>query len=260
MVWRKWIAAAVALATVAWTGFTIVGHHQKVEARELLDRRFSFQHEFRSYDEALTELARVSGVRVIVAPEARDIVNRTMTFAVRLRDVRFVTALRTVLAERTPSSRESALCYYVGADGAVRVTTARSQAARAVDRRYDLSHLVWGPLPVTDVTDLTLLERREQIDQLIQETVEPETWRDAGGLCGAVRWEGDTLIVTQTPELHEQVSNLLTSVQNAPIGEVGRLHRRLFGPCDGGPDDAPTPPIFLAYRDALRHRTLFLDP
>jgi hypothetical protein len=49
----------------------------------------------------------------------------------------------------------------------------------------------------------------EAITALVMETVAPETWRDKGGSAGALRFLGTQLIVTQTPDAHKQIADLL---------------------------------------------------
>lgn len=53
----------------------------------------------------------------------------------------------------------------------------------------------------------------EQIIALIQDTIAPDSWRDAGGLVGAVRELGGQLIITQTPENHTQIQRLLEQLR-----------------------------------------------
>jgi general secretion pathway protein D len=49
--------------------------------------------------------------------------------------------------------------------------------------------------------------------KLIQETVDPTSWRDAGGSVGAVRALNGQLIVTQTPENQRALVNLLEQLR-----------------------------------------------
>jgi type II secretory pathway component GspD/PulD (secretin)/tetratricopeptide (TPR) repeat protein len=53
----------------------------------------------------------------------------------------------------------------------------------------------------------------EQITQLIQETIAADTWKEAGGQLGSLRELGGQLIVTQTPEVHGQISQLLEKLR-----------------------------------------------
>jgi hypothetical protein len=53
--------------------------------------------------------------------------------------------------------------------------------------------------------------------KLIQDFVDPPSWRDAGGSVGAVRQFGSLLIVTQTEENHRQIQSLIDGIRK----EVG---------------------------------------
>jgi hypothetical protein len=55
-------------------------------------------------------------------------------------------------------------------------------------------------------------QRAEQVDnivKLIEDTVEPGTWKDQGGNVGSIRQEGGNLIVDTQPEIHDQIKNFL---------------------------------------------------
>src|SRR5262249_7074518 len=51
----------------------------------------------------------------------------------------------------------------------------------------------------------------ETIIQIIQSTVDPESWREAGGNVGSIRPLGARLIVTQTLPAHRRLEELLAS-------------------------------------------------
>jgi hypothetical protein len=55
--------------------------------------------------------------------------------------------------------------------------------------------------------------------ELIQETVTPLHWREAGGNIGSIRVFGGRLIIMGTPEMHVKVAELLALVRN-DVGEV----------------------------------------
>jgi type II secretory pathway component GspD/PulD (secretin) len=60
----------------------------------------------------------------------------------------------------------------------------------------------------------------EEITKLIQETVDPDSWRDNGGSVGAVRELSGQLIVTQTPENQRQLVNLLEQLRETRAIQV----------------------------------------
>jgi hypothetical protein len=58
----------------------------------------------------------------------------------------------------------------------------------------------------------TYQERIEQISKLITDTVEPEDWRDSGGLIGSIRELNGSLIITQTAAAHKEIAELLAQL------------------------------------------------
>ena len=53
----------------------------------------------------------------------------------------------------------------------------------------------------------------ERLVTLIQEMVEPESWRTCGGNVGAINQFADVLVVTQTRGAHEQIWSLLEQLR-----------------------------------------------
>lgn len=54
----------------------------------------------------------------------------------------------------------------------------------------------------------------------IQGAIEPDSWRDTGGAIGSVRVLGDNLIITHTPQTHEQIGRLLEALRTSRGGIV----------------------------------------
>ncbi|MFH0983496.1 MAG: hypothetical protein V2A79_18410 [Planctomycetota bacterium] len=59
----------------------------------------------------------------------------------------------------------------------------------------------------------TRRERAEEIVELIRETIEPESWREAGGTEASIRALEANLVVTQTASAHEQIADLLQQLR-----------------------------------------------
>ncbi len=58
--------------------------------------------------------------------------------------------------------------------------------------------------------------RQENIDMLthlIEECVDPNSWRDNGGQIGAIKELGGLLLITQLPESQKQVESLLKNLR-----------------------------------------------
>jgi type II secretory pathway component GspD/PulD (secretin) len=64
-----------------------------------------------------------------------------------------------------------------------------------------------GPMPA---------EYREgDLIMVIQETVEPDSWYDAGGEGTVTAYEGKKLIIYQTPEIHDQIDRFLKEMRKS---------------------------------------------
>jgi len=57
--------------------------------------------------------------------------------------------------------------------------------------------------------------REESLVMLIQETVAPDTWYDAGGEGTIRSYEGKKLIIYQTPEIHKEIAKLVKEMGKA---------------------------------------------
>jgi hypothetical protein len=59
----------------------------------------------------------------------------------------------------------------------------------------------------------TRAERAEQLTKLIMETVEPGSWREAGGAIGSIREVSGMLIVTQTKDAHALIADVFRQLR-----------------------------------------------
>jgi hypothetical protein len=74
------------------------------------------------------------------------------------------------------------------------------------------------PVPTTQ---RSRKQRVEDVIQLIQETVDPESWRDNGGTIGSLREIGGALVVTQTAQNHDLLSRIFGQLrENAGVIRV----------------------------------------
>ena len=88
-----------------------------------------------------------------------------------------------------------------------------------------------GPAPVNvvyAVADLLRVPARPRVDademsdrltRLIQENIDPDSWRDNGGSLGAMAARGDKLIVTTSPAVHREIERLLAGLRAALAGK-----------------------------------------
>lgn len=61
--------------------------------------------------------------------------------------------------------------------------------------------------------DQNRMELNDTVVKSIQEAVAPDTWRDAGGTIGTIRFVGDDLIVTQTNANIAKIEQLLNKLE-----------------------------------------------
>jgi len=66
----------------------------------------------------------------------------------------------------------------------------------------------------TTGTQLTITDLVDEIQTLIQETVEPDSWTDVGGQASVRVWNDRVLIITQTPKGHEEIRSLLKQLRD----------------------------------------------
>ena len=122
--------------------------------------------------------------------------------------------------------------------GVIEVNTATQLARTSVVRIYDVRDVVTRATdemrqfgtdePTTQPSNICFPPARPEnlfegvmteLTELIQETVSPEDWREAGGAIGSIRFFGGRLIIAGTPEMHAQIDDLLTMIREGN-GEV----------------------------------------
>ena len=74
--------------------------------------------------------------------------------------------------------------------------------------------------PSNATTQPTRSERIDELIRLIQETVDADSWRDAGGTVGSIRELSGLLVVTQTAEAHKQIETLLGQLREDHLRTV----------------------------------------
>ncbi|HZZ43499.1 MAG TPA: hypothetical protein VFE58_11225 [Tepidisphaeraceae bacterium] len=173
-------------------------------------------------------------------------VDRNTAVTTRLRDVRFSKALESIL--RDVGGGTVTLSYTVD-NGVITISTAEDLSKNTTTRVYDIRDLIvdvpdfFGPQfdiqsasqsgqgggggqspfqqqnqQQTQVDQTTgknpVREARiTEITSLIEETVAPDSWRDAGGTVGSLRELSGQLIVNQTPENQRVLQGLLEQLR-----------------------------------------------
>jgi hypothetical protein len=109
--------------------------------------------------------------------------------------VRLGTALELLL--RAVASGFESLGYTVH-DGLITVATVHSLPSRYETRVYEVP----SPFPVAD-----------ELAEVIQETIEPDTWSDAGGQGTIKAYLGKKLAILQTPQIHQKIQEFLQTIK-----------------------------------------------
>jgi general secretion pathway protein D len=172
-------------------------------------------------------------------------VDRAAPVTARLRDVKFAKALDTILKDVGGGTVN--LGYTID-DGVITISTQTDLAKNTLTRVYDIRDLI---VEIPDFADAPQFQLQQsnttsgrggggggsqslfgqnneqgqgegdraalitEIQELIQETVDPESWREAGGSVGSIRVLGGNLIVNQTPENHRALQGLLEQLRES---------------------------------------------
>jgi hypothetical protein len=60
---------------------------------------------------------------------------------------------------------------------------------------------------------ITRQDREDQLTRIITDSVDPESWRDAGGTVGSIQSWAGRLIIHQTPDNHQKIESLLNNLR-----------------------------------------------
>ena len=198
-------------------------------------------------DEVFDLLREQTGTNLVVNWRALQAagVNRKALVSLRVTDLPIRRVIELVLAQL--NVRTVPLAYHIDR-GVIEVSTRGDLSGTAIVRIYDVRDMLEdeakqrrnfeapeaptfqtrssgngsgnicfpsGEASLYNGYDETIIE----LTELIQETVSPEHWREAGGAVGSIRFFGGRLIITSTPEMHAQIDDLLTMIREGN-GEV----------------------------------------
>ena len=132
-------------------------------------------------------------------------------------------------------------------DGIITIATLESLPTKLITRVYDITELVGAPanfriaLGATEPTSSTeipetaeiVTQKANTIMQMIQETIAPMSWLVNGGE-GAISLHGSggvgtyRLVISQTPQIHEQVQKLLQEDLRESLGQQVSIEARFL--------------------------------
>ncbi|HEX8340386.1 MAG TPA: hypothetical protein VF624_05710 [Tepidisphaeraceae bacterium] len=170
--------------------------------------------------EALDHLSKIGGVPLRIEWPVLNEAGLTADSAVstRLRNVRFDRVLRTALENARPhpqgaAAPENAPMHVALPDGRVLVSTRRDVFDRfASTKKYDVRDLFAGD----QAGGMPRAELQQQIRDLIVETISADSWAAGlGTIGGTITFDGDTMIVRQTEQVHRPIKELIDALRSA---------------------------------------------
>jgi hypothetical protein len=181
-------------------------------ARKALNFRFGeLNIHSATFEQVIANLAERAHANIDVQWETMQTagVSRTTKVRLHLWDVTLAQALTTVLSETQANTTRPK--YHV--EGGVIVVSAGTDVpAECVTVIYNVRDI----LEIEEAASGGLpQEATEMLAKLIVETVDPDSWRDAGGSIGAIREFSGLLIITHTVEGHEQILRLIEQLRTA---------------------------------------------
>jgi beta-lactamase regulating signal transducer with metallopeptidase domain len=156
-------------------------------------------------------------------------VSREAPVTARMKDIPIGKAIKAVLGE--VAMGKAHLSFYSNEFGVVVTTLEEERRQTTSTRTYDIRDLLvevpdyepdFSPSATAGLTTkpattrekrMTRQERVELLIRLIKETIDPDSWRDNGGIVGAVKELSGQLVVTQSAEAQRQLTNLLLQLR-----------------------------------------------
>lgn len=176
------------------------------------------------------QLSRTTGINFHVSWDALEAaaIERDAEVDLKLNDVPLTTVLDCLL--QYLGGGETELSYHVKND-VVMVSTKEDLSRYTVIRIYYVSDMIVPGYLNTFVYypesggcfsprkssswEYIQLQGAGLISRIVQELIDPESWRLSGGTVGTIDIHGDRLIICQTPQAHQQIEILLTALRAA---------------------------------------------
>jgi len=174
------------------------------------------------FEQALSELADKSGVRIFVNWQALQAagVNRDTPVSVRLPDTTLRKALAVVIA--VVQEKEPPTCA-AETDKIIRIG-AGPGTVPVVLRLYQIQPLIDATLRGLSRSGERGRDPRpsaqdaiDNISRAIEEYVDPDSWRDNGGIDGSLRAIGNVLIIRATPGTQDKVDAFLKKLKREMV-------------------------------------------
>lgn len=188
--------------------------------KDRLEQRVTFEFQDQGFEDVINFLRQVTGTNIIIAPEVLA-ANGGGTVTLKVKDMRFGDALKWIL--------ELTQLHYALQNQAIYISKAQVTGA-VVLRIYDVADLIQHPrdmpgreLAYTAATGGggSLFQANaeppktpdpQELVDFIRKNVAPNSWELEG--VGIEQRGGSVLFISQVPEVHGQIEQLLTSQRN----------------------------------------------
>lgn len=239
------IAAGVAVGVLSHRSVALNFASTELRRAELLSTRIP---ELRAGDcslaDAFEQLSKITGTRIAADDRVLNGAGQsasTLRVEQMLFDVSLEQALSVLL--RNVAGDHAPLTWTWRKDDIV-ITTVDEASTETYLQTYDVADLLtvidshYRPLPATPSFSLfepassamgtdqganSCIATREEVEEmlvtLIEETVWRESWVSGGGMSGNLWVAGDTLLVVQTRQAHDEVAQLLQKLRSSPSFE-----------------------------------------
>jgi hypothetical protein len=173
-------------------------------------------------DRVLAAIADASGTNVVVRWRALEAagISADAPVTVDLHDVAARTILDIVLSD---TGGGTIALEYRAVDDLVTVSTADDFYRDAVTRVYDVRDLIDAMMPAVipegERPETIRTYAIDSVVKLLQETVDPTSWRDAGGTVTGYRIIHGLIVLTAPQRVHAQTADFLWALRQAMMGK-----------------------------------------
>ena len=150
-------------------------------------------------------------------------INKEAPIALTATDITAAAALEQTIDQLGHAEKHA--LYFLRA-GTIIISTADAIHDSSLSRVYNIRDLIEAPATVPVATSVSLATPEQLIQQvidIIQENVDPDSWRSLGGHTGDIQQCANTLLITNTPIHHKEIAGLLVELREIRTGKTPEL-------------------------------------